>query len=42
VQEHIRLDLLAELSAELESEYGPVDKNQVKQAMREWPDFAEE
>jgi hypothetical protein len=42
VQERVRLDLLADLSAELESEYGPVDQDQVKQAMREWPDFAEE
>jgi hypothetical protein len=42
VQERIRLDLLADLSAELESEYGPVDKDGVEQAMREWPDFAQE
>jgi hypothetical protein len=42
VQEQIRLDLLADLSAELESEYGPIDKELVEQAMREWPDFAEE
>jgi hypothetical protein len=41
-QEQVRLDLLAELSAELEAEFGPVDEDQVKQAMREWPDFAEE
>jgi hypothetical protein len=42
VQERIRLDLLADLSAELEAEYGPVDEDQVEQAMREWPDFPEE
>jgi Arc/MetJ-type ribon-helix-helix transcriptional regulator len=42
VQEQIRLDLLADLSAELEAEYGPVDEDQVNQAMREWPDFAAE
>jgi hypothetical protein len=42
VQERIRLDLLADLSAELEAEYGPVDEDQVERAMREWPDFPEE
>jgi hypothetical protein len=42
VQERLRLDLLADLSAELEAEYGPVDEELVEQAMREWPDFAEE
>ena len=42
VQEGIRLDLLADLSAELEAEYGPVDEEQVEQAMREWPDFPED
>jgi hypothetical protein len=41
VQEKVRLDLLADLSAELESEYGPVDEDLVNQAMREWPDFQE-
>jgi hypothetical protein len=41
-QEQVRLELLAELSAELEAEFGRVDENQVKQAMREWPDFEEE
>ena len=42
VQERVRLDLLADLSAELEAEHGPVDEDQVEQAMREWPDFPEE
>jgi hypothetical protein len=42
VQERVRLDLLAELSAELEAEYGPVDEGQVEEAMREWPDFPQE
>jgi hypothetical protein len=42
VQERVRLDLLADLSAELAAQYGPVDEDQVKQAMREWPDFPEE
>jgi hypothetical protein len=42
VQEQLRLDLLADLSAELEAEYGPVDNDLVKQAMREWPDYAAE
>ena len=42
VQERVRLDLLADLSAELAAQYGPVDEDQVEQAMREWPDFPEE
>jgi hypothetical protein len=41
VQEQVRLDLLADLSAELVSEYGPVDEDLVNEAMREWPDFQE-
>jgi hypothetical protein len=42
VQERVRVDLLADLSAELAAQYGPVDEDQVEQAMREWPDFPEE
>ncbi|MBO0822907.1 MAG: hypothetical protein J2P27_03490 [Actinobacteria bacterium] len=39
VQERIRLDLLADLSAELEAEYGPIDEEGVREAMKEWPDY---
>jgi Arc/MetJ-type ribon-helix-helix transcriptional regulator len=39
VQEQVRLDLLDDLAAELEAEYGPVDPKLVEQAMREWPDY---
>ncbi len=42
VQEKIRLDLLGELSAELESEYGPIPAEIRKQTRREWPDYEEE
>ena len=42
VQEQARLDLLDDLAAELEGEYGPVDEDQVEQAMSEWPDYEEE
>jgi hypothetical protein len=42
VQERVRVDLLADLSAELAAQYGPVDEDQVEQAIREWPDFPEE
>jgi hypothetical protein len=38
-QEQVRLDLLADLSAELTAEYGPVDDELVQAAMREWPDY---
>jgi Arc/MetJ-type ribon-helix-helix transcriptional regulator len=39
VQEQVRQDLLDELAAELEAEYGPIDEELVEQAMREWPDY---
>jgi Arc/MetJ-type ribon-helix-helix transcriptional regulator len=39
VQERVRLDLLDDLAAVLEAQYGPVDEEQVEQAMREWPDY---
>ncbi len=42
VQEQMRLDLLDDLSAELQAEYGPFDEEGVRQAMRLWPDFEEE
>jgi hypothetical protein len=38
-QERVRLDLLDDLSAELEAEYGPIDDEGVREAMREWPDY---
>jgi hypothetical protein len=42
VQEQVRLDLLDDLAAEFEAEYGPVDEELVEQAMREWPDYEDE
>jgi hypothetical protein len=42
VQERVRLDLLAELSAELTAEFGPVDDELIRQAMAEWPDYQHE
>jgi Arc/MetJ-type ribon-helix-helix transcriptional regulator len=39
VQEQLRLDLLDDLSADLTAAYGPVDDEQVRQAMTEWPDY---
>ena len=42
VQEKVRLDLLGELSAELEAEYGPIPEEIRKQTRREWPGYAEE
>jgi Arc/MetJ-type ribon-helix-helix transcriptional regulator len=39
VQERIRLDLLDDLSAELEAEYGPIDEEGVREALAEWPDY---
>jgi hypothetical protein len=40
VQEQVKMDLLADLSAELESQYGPLAEDGVELAVREWPDFA--
>ena len=42
VQEQIRLDLLDDLIAEFEAEYGPIPEELVQKAMREWPDYEEE
>lgn len=42
VQEQVRLDLLDDLAAEFEAEYGPLDEELVEQAMREWPDYEDE
>lgn len=42
VQEQIRLDLLDDLIAEFEAEYGPVPEELVEEAMRAWPDYEDE
>ena len=42
VQEKIRLDLLGDLSAELEAEYGPIPEEIRQQTRREWPDYEKE
>ena len=42
VQEQIRQDLLDDLAAEFDAEYGPVDEELVERAMREWPDYEDE
>jgi Arc/MetJ-type ribon-helix-helix transcriptional regulator len=42
VQEQVRQDLLDDLAAEFEAEYGPIDEELVEKAMREWPDYEEE
>lgn len=42
VQEQIRQDLLDDLAAEFEAEYGPIDEDLVEQARREWPDYEDE
>jgi Arc/MetJ-type ribon-helix-helix transcriptional regulator len=41
VQEQIRQDLLDDLAAELEAEYGPIPEELVEQARRQWPDYQE-
>jgi Arc/MetJ-type ribon-helix-helix transcriptional regulator len=41
VQEHVRQDLLDDLAAELEAEYGPIPEELVEQARRQWPDYPE-
>jgi Arc/MetJ-type ribon-helix-helix transcriptional regulator len=42
VQEQIRQDLLDDLAADFEAEYGPIDEDLVEQARREWPDYEDE
>jgi hypothetical protein len=42
LQEQVRLDLLDDLAADFEAEYGPVDEKLVEQARRAWPDYEEE
>jgi hypothetical protein len=37
VAENLRFDLLADLTAELEAEYGPVPEEVRAQTRREWP-----
>jgi Arc/MetJ-type ribon-helix-helix transcriptional regulator len=39
IQERVRLDLLDDLSAELDAEYGPIDEEGVREAMKAWPDY---
>jgi Arc/MetJ-type ribon-helix-helix transcriptional regulator len=41
IQERVRLDLLDDLSAELEAEYGPIGEEGVREAMKAWPDYEE-
>jgi Arc/MetJ-type ribon-helix-helix transcriptional regulator len=42
VQEQIRLDLLDELSAELEAEFGPIPEEIREQTRRTWPNYPAE
>ncbi len=39
VHEQVRLDLLDELSAELEAKYGPIPEEIRQQTRRTWPDY---
>jgi hypothetical protein len=41
VEERLRLDLMDEYAAELEAANGPVGPEELKEAMREWPDYEE-
>jgi len=42
VQEQIRLDLLDDLSAELEAEFGPIPEEIREQTRRTWPNYSPE
>jgi len=42
VQEQIRLDLLDDLSAELEAEFGPIPEEIREQTRRTWPNYSKE
>jgi hypothetical protein len=42
VAERLRMELLDELSAYLEAEFGPLDSEQVAQATKLWPDYDED
>lgn len=41
VQEQVRLDLLDDLSAELEAEFGPIPEEVRQQTRRTWPNYTE-
>jgi hypothetical protein len=41
VEERLRLDLMDEYAAELEVANGPVSPQELREAMREWPDYEE-
>lgn len=41
VEERLRLDLMDEYAAELEAANGPVSPQELREAMREWPDYEE-
>jgi hypothetical protein len=41
VQEQVRMDLLDELSAELEAEFGPIPEEIRQQTRRTWPNYQE-
>jgi hypothetical protein len=42
VQEQVRLDLLDDLAAELEAEFGPVPDEIRQQTRRTWPNYSDE
>jgi hypothetical protein len=42
VQEQMRLDLLDDLSAELEAEFGPIPEEIREQTRRTWPNYSQE
>lgn len=42
VQEQVRLDLLDDLSAELEAEFGPIPEEIREQTRRTWPNYPQE
>lgn len=42
VQEQVRLDLLDDLSAELEAEFGPIPAEIREQTRRTWPNYPQE
>lgn len=42
VAERLRVDLLDDLSAELEAEFGPLDPEAVRQARKMWPSYEDD
>src|SRR5215475_4277938 len=42
VEERVRLDLLDDLSAELEAEFGPIPEEIREQTRRTWPNYSKE